>query len=148
MIISQNEKHDFFVNQLGVKMKNHYDILDFHIHTLNNLQFFIENFYTGHIEKDVQAYRVYKKQQNQICKEDYSAIVKKDKKKALEALFQEPLSNEKLKLIDEYQINLDKLYDLAKEHIGHTFVSLINNMKLLQDQDKLNDNYYFLIESC
>lgn len=147
-IIPQNEKHDIFVNRLKIKMKDHYDIMDYHIHTYNNFNYFFDQFYTGEIEKDVQTYLMHKKRENMICKEDYLATVKEDIKKALEALFQEPLSEEKLKLIDEYQIDLDKLYNLAKEHIERTFVNLVKNIDLLQNRDNYRDNdYLFLLET-
>ena len=113
----------------GVEDKSNKGLLEFLIATKEDLSFFMDKFYTGHILKNMMAFKKYKQEVHNMSREEFVKICNEGKKKlALEKLFQEPvLSDTHMRNVDRSNIPHTKIYDNFKSFPHESITNVIND---------------------
>lgn len=78
----------------GVEGSDNKKLLNFLIQSDEELSLFMDKFYTGHILKNMMAYKKHKREQNSMSREEFVTMMKLDTKQALEQLAQEPVNSD------------------------------------------------------
>jgi len=105
-ILNLNEMFKFW----GVRSRDHEKLLSFLIQSYEELDEFMNYFYNGDIIRNMIAYQKYKRGENSISLDEFSHEYKRNKKAALERLFQEPLSDSCVNLMFKYNVTHVDLY--------------------------------------
>jgi hypothetical protein len=142
-MVNVTEYQKGFLNEMvacGLKEGSEsYRQLAFNTQTEEDVHVFLKDFWTGNkIIRAVERFRRFKRQQVQVTLEEFVALARQNKRQALEVVFQEPVTDSKMELVKD--IDLDHLYILSMRNNTYTMTSILKNLEIVNGKEKQYKN--------
>lgn len=126
---------------LGVETKDHKELLSFLVRNEDDLNEFMTEFYDGDILRNITMYQRYKRKINKPTLEYGEEMYKKDMKKALAVLMQEPINDSLLNYMFIYNLTYADLYVKFSNNPNESYLGLVKG----SDPVGYDDSFLFEI---
>lgn len=113
----------------GVEHEEHKRVLSLLIQTNEDRKEFMNYFYSGYIIKDMVNYQNHKRISLNIGFEEFDNMYEQDKLTSIETLFQEPLVEDDISLLETYEVSHIELFERFKQDPRCSYFEIVKTKR-------------------